>query len=260
MRIHDSREWFDSVSPESLFESDYEKCILRNAEYLWPQTTVLPFKVAVDSEEGTACPDLVMLDQRYRRVWVVEVELSHHPLATHVEPQVRRLVLGRYGERHVDELMRQDRALLRPALERLFCGSVQPSVLLLVDRVLPNWKLVLSPLGVTIGVVELFRSRSNREILRLNGEMPGVPSEVVARCVRNVHFPSWLTIHFADPALFASGKQIVISVNGGLTRWTCRHLGRDLVLVPDDRCPLPGNYRTVEITFDERIGLVADIS
>ena len=87
-------EWFDQLSSTALYESEYERLLLSNARALFPDYHVVEFKPIIQSEYGTAKPDLALVDRDLRLWWVVEVELAHHSLKGHVLPQVEILTSG----------------------------------------------------------------------------------------------------------------------------------------------------------------------
>ena len=112
MRLLVKGEWFEAVSSEGQYESDFESLVRGRARFLFPTYQVVLFKKAVESEDGRKVPDLALIDSKYRYWWVVEVEMAHHSLYNHVIPQVEVFARGRYSEEHCDYLADQCDALI----------------------------------------------------------------------------------------------------------------------------------------------------
>src|SRR5436189_3652238 len=116
-------EWFEELSPGSLYEDDFERLVTENANVLYPQFVAAPFKTTVETEYGAAKPDFALVSAAYDEWWVVEVELSHHPFEGHVLPQVRRLSEGAYGLAHAKYLCAQNTALGVAQVEQMMKGK-----------------------------------------------------------------------------------------------------------------------------------------
>jgi hypothetical protein len=236
-RLYVDGEWYDALSSHSLYESEYERVILSRAEALLPDWHLVKFKRNVESEDGRKAPDFALLDREYRSWWVVEVELSHHDLNSHVVPQVRVLRAGRYGADHVEYLLRQ-----RPDLDPDRCRDMilgrQPRVWVVADQGKPEWLRALHALDALLGVVEIFRSVQNRHILRLNGEQPPTQASEGTRCRRDPSIRRLWEVE--SPALLrvATGQQLDISVDGRQTTWRRVDTGSKAYLAPVHGDPL----------------------
>jgi len=90
-RILFNGNWFEEISPSSFYETDFENLVFRQAEILYPDYQLVPFKLTVTSEFGSAKPDFALIDRAYRNWWVGEIEIASHPFETHVLPQVEVL-------------------------------------------------------------------------------------------------------------------------------------------------------------------------
>jgi hypothetical protein len=242
-------EYYDSVSPHALREDDYEKLLLANGADLYPSWNLVAFKQVVESEYGRAKADLALIDRRYRRWWVVEVELGSHPFSTHVEPQVRRLANGAYGPSHADSIHSAMPTLDRRAVGEMIMGE-QPRVLVLVNQPKPDWLPALHIWGARVGIVEVFRSPRNVDVLRINGEHPDDLGDLVSLCRVDPLIPSSLIV--ASPAALgvSSGEKLTLVFEGGLTEWRRVDVADRVWLMPIRRSPLPTNVSGYRITED----------
>ena len=232
------REWFDSLSSEGQYESDFESIVLSRSDILFPQYFALPFKIPVESENGRRIPDLALIDRKYRHWWVVEVEMSHHSLNGHVLPQVDVFAHGRYGTAHRDHLLAQSNSLNLTALSDMIKVN-QPRVLVIVNRNVPEWIRHIKALSGTVSVIEVFRSERNEHILRLNGEFPSsVSEEMVSTCRLDDLMPRLLQVD--SPAALGGihGDRLSISFSGGFTDWERVDSADRVWLIPVNRNPL----------------------
>ena len=238
MRLLFSNEWFDAVSSEGQYESEFESIIRSRASSLFPQFHVVPFRIAVESEEGTRIPDLALVDYAYRSWWVVEVEMAHHSLYRHVMPQVEVFARGKYGERHASQLARGCGELDAAALQDMILGA-QPRVLVVVNRGVPEWIAPIHGLGGIVTVVEVFRSERNEHILRINGDYPEhEDAEIASICRLDNRLPNLLRVDSPASLGIAHGEEVAIEYNEGLTSWSRLDSADEVWLVPSGRNPL----------------------
>src|SRR5260370_3290004 len=127
---------------------------------------MMPFKTTISSEHGDSKPDFALVDRQYRRWWVVEVELAHHPLS-HVAWQVSVFASGGYGDSHASYLAGQSAAVNRDALAQMMRGA-PPGGLVIVNAPASEWSRSLARWGALLAVVETFRSDRNHHVLRSN--------------------------------------------------------------------------------------------
>ena len=241
MRLLLSEEWFDAVSSEGQYESDFESVILSRSKALFPQFHVVSFRAPVESEEGRKIPDLALVDFTYRFWWVVEVEMAHHSLYGHVIPQVEVFARGRYSEEHANHLASRCDDLDRAALQDMIMGA-QPRVLVVVNRDVPAWIEPIHRLDAIVTVVELFRSGRNQHILRVNGDYPeGEDAHIASLCRLDNTLPNLLQVDSPAALGVATGEQIAIEFNGGLTNWSRLDISDRVWLVPLGRNPLVAN-------------------
>ena len=241
MRLLVNDDWYDTISSEGQFEADFRNIVLCHAPSLFPDYYALPFHVRVESEEGAKIPDLVLVDRQYRHWWIVEIELAHHSLHSHVIPQVRVLSQGNYGQRHSDYLTRKYAALDSVAISDMMKGA-QPRVLIVVNQSVPGWIRPLEQIDSMIAIVEVFRSNRNRYILRINGELPS-PHEPtdISICRLDTALPRLLVIDSPGALQVTSGQRLHIKYEGGLTEWTRLDSADKVWLNPIQRNPLSAN-------------------
>lgn len=216
-KILHNGDWFEQLSTEALYEEEYELLLIQHADSLFPAYKLVKFKKTVYSDASAAKADFALVHQRYRDWWVVEAELSHHPFEQHVRPQIETLSRAVYGEGEARYLHAQDASL---DVERL-CSMVKgypPSVLVIVNAPRPEWARELKPYRALVTVLEVFRSRYNRYLYRLNGDQPaetGVQSSVctveLARMLR-LHSPGILPI--------THGQTLEVHFRTGITEWS----------------------------------------
>jgi hypothetical protein len=230
-------EYFESVAPGALFEADYERLLMANAAYLYPQFHLVKFKCDVQSEFGGARADLALIHRTYRSWWVVEVELGAHPLQ-HVEPQVRILSFASYGLDEANYLATHGPGLNVENLRQMMRGA-QPRVLVLVDEYKPSWDLPLKRLNALVGIVEVFRSPRGVEVLRVNGDHPSDEADAISICRVDPNLTRSLVVDSPAALGYADGATLTILYGDGTTQW--RVVGsRDMVwLMPVRRWPLP---------------------
>jgi hypothetical protein len=170
-RILVDNEWYEPLSSKSILESEYEQSIYRYSPMLFPGYRCLQFNEIVESEFGSSKADMVLVDLEYRGWTIVEAELEHHPLARHVEPQMRRLVNGEYNERHAVAISRLSDAI-DPVRMLNLVRSSDPDFLVIVPNESIEWRTTLSNLGVKLATVEVFVSHRGRRIVNYSGDTP----------------------------------------------------------------------------------------
>ena len=220
MRLLFEQEWFEPVSSEGQYETEFEDIIKTKAGSLFPDYHLVSFKKPVDSEDGKRIPDFALIERNYRCWWVVEVEMGHHSLNSHVIPQVEVFSRGRYGLSHCDYLLKKCTALQRPSIVDMIKGA-QPRVLVIVNRPVPDWIDALHKLDCFLAVIEVYRSSRNNHILRMNGDYPSVSdANVVSMCRLDSAMPRLLEIDSPAALGVNSGQQMLIRFHDGMTTWS----------------------------------------
>lgn len=248
-------EWFDLVLPAAVYEVDFEEHLLSQAPHLYPSFHLFPFKVKVESEYGTARPDLVLIDKAYRNWWVVEVELGSHEFRQHVARQVAVLSTGRYTRDAAEYLARRHEFLNLKALNGMMAGA-PPKVLVIVNQVKPEWVRELRRWDAGVAVVEMFRDTRNRTILRLSGDHPSSPDAFVTSCRIDPSLPKSLRLDSPAALPVESGALVSLWYEGGLTMWRRIDAGPSAWLMPVKRSPLQRNHGAFEIVRGSSESLV----
>lgn len=219
-RILHSGEWYEEVASWDHYESEFETVLEQEAEHLFANYHLVPFKTTVFSEYDADArkPDFALIHTSYRSWWVVEVEVAHHSLAGHVLPQVRTLARARYGPEEADFLCQSGNTLDPGRVVDMFKG-VQPRVLVIVNAPVKGWAEPLGRYEAKVVICQVFRSRRNRYILRLNGEYPSEDDKVVTTCecvpmlhrILEIHAPAGLTIQ--------NGESVLLYHEGRASEW-----------------------------------------
>jgi hypothetical protein len=233
-------DWYEQVAPTAMYEGEFETIFLQNAGHVFPEFHVVPFKVLVDSAYGSAKPDLALVDRSYRNWWVVEVELSHHSLTGHVLPQIQVFATGQYSEQHAAHIARQS-AELNPSLITDMLKGQPPNVLVVVNAPRPDWAPVLKRFGALVTVFEVFRSGHGRQVFRLNGEQPLIPSEMISFCEFDRLLPKFLRVLSPASLPASDGDILQILYQEQVTLWKRVDASDAVWLVPLGPNPLtPG--------------------
>jgi hypothetical protein len=240
-RILFNSAWFESVRSNSWNEIDYEKVVISNAGLLFREWIAVPFKTDVIGEDGTTRqPDIALIDRNYRRWCVVEVELAHHSLVNHVLPQVEAFRTAKYGDKHAEYIHSKNSSLALGRL-KVMVKFEPPQILVIVDRPDTDWKQTLNSRDVALSIVEPFRGPGTQVLLRVNGETPDLPNNVLTRLSRwqvrrlwKVHSPA------AMPTPFNEDGTIEIVVDSQTTRWKLTSLDGSLMISAVDGDVLRG--------------------
>ena len=218
-RLRHKDEWFIEIDPQAFFETEFEAVILQNVHLLCPDAVLVPFKQTVfSSEYESKRPDLALIDKEYRFWWVIEVELASHNLAGHVIPQTRVLVDGRYGDEHVDALIRADASLDRVRLEAMMRGE-PPRVVVISNRYHERWERELTAIGVAYSVFNVFRSTLNNDIFLFDGRLPEESGDQITILTPAKGIPRFFRVHSPGALPVETGKSLSMLVNGRQTSW-----------------------------------------
>jgi hypothetical protein len=230
-------EWYDRINTTALYEDEFERILIANAQHLVPSFKVCPFKVIVESDEGAAKPDLAFVDNAYRQWVVVEVELGHHSFYGHVLPQARRLHLGLYDERHAEYLKRQDPTLDSNRLLDMVKGE-QPRVIVLANEIDLNWERELNRISVDVFTFQIFKSDKEHYVFETDLVVSSLPETTLTLCRRDRFIQSWLHVNSPAALPLAANERIEIVVDGAKTSWTRVDTRQGVYLKPEGRCPL----------------------
>lgn len=229
-RIFFKESWFNSVRSNSWNEIDFENVVISKAGNLFPGWIPVKFRADVVGNDGvTKRPDLALIDPKYRKWCVVEVELAHHDLYAHVLPQIEVFCSGSYGNEHAQYLKGQnDRLDLLRMIQMM--NGLAPEVLVVVDRPDTNWKKPLKQAGALLGIIEPFRGPNDEILFRINGDQVELPGQTLTRCSRHlrrywkVHSPATL------PASTREDRFLEIEASGVPMLWNRINLADSVML------------------------------
>ena len=249
-----SGEWYEPLSSLSVTESDFEQSVIRYADSLFPGYVCAPFNELVESPHGQSRADLALVDRRYRGWVVVEVELDHHSLSRHVEPQMRRLSNGRYEDRHAQALHR-----VNPFLDRLktevMVRSAAPEFMVIVPKETTEWRATLSNMGIKLTTLQVFASRTGRRIVQQGGDRPREwEDEIVTRLLRNDGFAA-RGLQVESPGNLSYLDRVSIISDGQLTTWRVVRTKSQMFIFPDGRFE-PQQSGSLALTADNDGNLV----
>lgn len=233
--IHD--EWYEAIDAASAYESAFASVVMGQATALFPGYCALPFQKTVYSEIESAKPDYALIERGYHHWWVIELEMAHHGLDSHVVPQVTTLCNAKYGSAEAEYVLRQVPTLDRERVFELLKG-LPPRVLVVVNRPRPAWPEVLNRLGAELAVFEIYRSDRDRYAYRVEGFLPVAGEAGASLCWLDPVLPAMLKIASPGALPLPRDASIEILWDSRLTRWM-RVDARDSVwLVASDRNPL----------------------
>ncbi len=211
-------EWFEQVAPETFSEMDVEQKILIHAPIVYPEFHVFPFKLTVESPHGNAKPDLIFIAKDYSDWWVCEVELGHHSFAAHVENQIQILTEAKYDIKEAKYICKKYSLLNYDKTLKLF-RSVSAKILVIVNEPKKDWINPLAKYRALLGVFELFRSKQNNEIFRVNGQYPSRYIKHISKCF--VHPTAQRLLGVVAPKELNLPKRgrITLKYNNCITEW-----------------------------------------
>ena len=230
-RILHNGEWYEEISSQGMYERDFENILEQEAPRLFRDYHMVPFKTTVYSEEDADArkPDFALIHNKYFSWWVVEVELAHHSFKSHVLPQVRTLARAKYGQSEADYLCNQDSALRTSSVNDMFKGK-QPRVLVIVNAPVEEWVDELRSFEAIVAICQVFRSKLNKYVLRVNGEYPSEDETVLTtcECVPMIH--RMLEIHAPASLPVGEDGRILLNHNGKSSEWKRTDVGGKVYL------------------------------
>lgn len=210
-------EWFDELASTSLYESEFEKLLFQEATRIFPEYHPVPFKAIVFSEDGDARADFALIHHDYRSWWVVEAEMGHHSFEGHVLPQVRRLSRADYNEAEAECLCGNAPKLDHERIREMMKGQ-RPRVLVVVNVPVPGWADQLRHHNSVVAIFQIFRSKFNRYIYRLNGDFPSENIEIISTChCWDIH--RFLKVDSPTQLGIKRGEKVTLYYESGATEW-----------------------------------------
>ncbi len=239
-RLFHRDEWFDQLSPKAFSEAEFETLLRQHADIIRADSIIVPFKKTVYAGPNSARADLAIIPRDYRTWVVVEVEMSHHGLYSHVLPQVRTLRDALYGQDLASYLLSKSPTLDAAKIGDMLRGD-PPDVLVLVNKFDEEWDKELRRYGAHLMVFEVFRSKNNRHIFSIDGGPPRVAQNFLSELSFSL-LPRCLSV--ASPAAldFPTGRTVPILIDDQMTYWERFHTATEVYLTPIGSMPIsPGS-------------------
>jgi hypothetical protein len=241
--------WFDPVQADSIYESDLEDLIIAHSASLYPNFWVIKYKRVIESEYGTAKPDLAFIEKNYRIWYLCEVELGTHDLSGHVVPQIMVFSNARVGDTEAQYIAGREPHLNAVQLAAMMKGEA-PGVVVLVNHFDQSWRRILGQWGALVGFIEIYRDTAQRIILRINGDDLSIPEEILSECMRDPVLRNALKVSSPAPLEQRGTPRLDLWYEGARTSWKMLRAGGTCWLLPLARFPL--NPR------DQRFTIIAD--
>jgi hypothetical protein len=242
-------EWYESLASSSYYETDFEGMLFQHASKLFPEYFLVPFKGSVYGDEGPKRPDAALIERQYRSWWVVEIELANHSIG-HVLEQISVFSEANYGEDDARRLKRREPSLDDAALTAMMKGA-PPGVLVVVNGPRPDWVTPLKQWGALLAIVETFRSDANHHVLRVNGEYPTAPSDVLTGCRPDRFLPRALLVESPANLPNSLNGRLVIDYEGSVSEWQVIETKDRVWINPIGTSPLPGNKRVALVRGED---------
>jgi len=236
-RILINNVWYDEISAQSMYEYQFEDILRSQAKVLFPEYITVPFKIIVESENGSAKADLALIDKNYLGWWVVEVEMSRHSLKQHVLPQIKILSEANYGKKIAQFFYDKQPLLNLKKLKDLMKGN-QPRVLVVVDLPKPEWSQKLEKFNAIVALFQIFKSPSNEMIYRINGDYPFNFENGTSRCLFEKLLSNLLIVESPAILTIQNDERIEIIYDNALTEWKRLDIQNKVYLLPMGFNPL----------------------
>ena len=233
---------YSLVPSSSVYEQDYENQLMRFSNHLFPDFHCLKFKSKVQSVFGNCIPDLALIHKDYRDWYVVEVELEHHSLQSHVMDQIRSMYHGEYTQTHADYLLDQLDTLDEAKIRELVRQKPRTLVIVPISKI--SWRENLYQFQTKILTVEVWRNNRHESILKVDGdELVSYDAKFVTELQVDPTIPRLLKVK--NIAGIPQSGIIQIDIDGFLSDWRIQNFGTGKWLNPDGKSPLPDNANGV---------------
>lgn len=204
---------YEEISLTMFSEREVQDAISSRADLIFPGYYYCPFSATISVEDDSAQPDFVLIEKEYRIWYIGEVEMVRHSLTGHVLRQVRIFLRGDYNEKHVDHILNK-----RPDLDagrlQLLIDNVQPTVLVMADKLDDVWKSVIREEGAKLAVFEMFRHGQADLIFRVNGDTPETLGRIISLCQLDRSLPRLLLLETPSGVPAVNGQRIELEYEG----------------------------------------------
>jgi hypothetical protein len=236
-RILVEQKWFEQVEPSTFSEMQFEDRVVLHAPSIYPEYYVTTFKCTLDSPNGKTIPDLAFISKDYEEWKIIEVEMGYHSFSQHVEPQVSRIINATY-DRDVANYLYSKEGELDPELTLELVLDKPPEVIVIVNEYKPDWDRHLRKLGAAVVTFELFRSESNLEIFRVDGQYPSHFINSISQCSFHPIVHRLLEIEQPQALDLPRGGNVRLRYNNCITEWKRIDAEGKVWLSPLGRNPL----------------------
>jgi len=216
--------WYDELSLiASYYESEFEKTLRQHVNNVFPDYLTISYKIPVTARQRESRkPDLAMIRRNYNDWWLVEVELSDHPLQ-HVIEQVEVFTQGDFNSFTTAKyIIKQNKLENNDELDfdkvRELIKSQQPKVLVIVDEPRPEWDEELKKLNAKLCVFQVFKNTTGHEAYRLDGQYPEVV-QAESHCSYPKSPPNMLEILNPKILEINENEEMDINYNGRISKW-----------------------------------------
>lgn len=234
-------KWYEELSPSGVYEAVYEGMVKAHATELWPRFHAVHFKANVYAGDAGVKADFALVEKSYTEWWVVEVEMAHHQLKSHILPQTRKLAEAKYGDAEAEQLCKDCPKLDRAKVKAMI-KEHQPRVLVVVNKPRPEWIKPLAKFNAMLAVFEIFQSDDNEHLFRVNGEHPVGPAEVISVCKFDDLMNRWLLVESPAALRVPHQGKITIIFNDHVTEWMRWAASKKVWLYTSGPNPLPEPY------------------
>lgn len=176
-KIFKGNDEYLAVGIVSYSEEHFVQQVLSLAPLAYPGWKLVPFDPIVDCEGVIRKPDLALVADDLSTWYVVEAELSSHPLLEHVVPQVRDLSRGNYAT--TDCFNRLSAALPSFARSQLefMLRNIEPKMLVIAFGSAPDWRPTLRGIPADLHEMRIFRSSKDEHLVLMDGPALARPDD-----------------------------------------------------------------------------------
>ncbi len=247
-KILASGKWFTPKASSSMYENDYENRLIRYKDKLFPDYYCAKYKTKIDSDFGNCIPDLILIHKSYKDWYIVEVELEHHSLQSHVYDQITKMHHGYYDREHLISAKFAIPELELPKLEELIRQRPKTLVIVPVSKI--TWREALFPYKTKIMSVEVWEDDTGEAILHIEGDRPTTyEDEFVSELRTDSALPR--TLKVMNTAALPREGVIQINYLGSRESWTIMTTSAGKWLIPKGRSTLPSGVFSLKLSESE---------
>lgn len=217
-----------------LNEMQFSAVVKAELSRVLPNFSILDFSPYILGDEGIRRrPDLALVDLNYTMWVVVEVELEHHSLRHHVEPQIRTFVTGRYDQDHAQLLCERDNSLDFESLRNLIF-YFPPIVSVVVNsRAVLNsgWASLETDYSAHLTFLETFKARNGDVIFSITGYLPTPRPKQIIRTKKHVMMNA-LVCNFPNDVPATVRDNVEICFENRIYEWPVLRTADSVIFLP----------------------------